>query len=246
MRVFFALFALVAMVMIWGSWHVASAQTKVVNKIRLVNPSSGAVVIIEAPSGLSETQRFTFPVSTGAAGQLMTTSSSGSGNNPMQWATPGASATALSDRKPTTINFPDGADTALIVAVEANKSYRVEGLLQIGRSADNTPASDNLQVKLTAPTGSTRLLYGLRCYDCPAGTTGVPLRASGTTTATSGTIDPAGATTDDYTTRVYSIEGVIDVGSTAGYAVLTLVNPDPVSNSLTIGAQTYIVLTEID
>ena len=245
MRVFFTLVALVALAMIWGSWHVASAQTKVVNKIRLVNPSNGAVVIIEAPSGLSETQRFTFPVSTGAAGQLMTTSSSGSGNNPMQWATAGASATALSDRKPTTINFPDGADTALIVAVEANKSYRVEGLLQIGRSNDNTPASDNLQVKLTAPTGSTRVLFGLRCIDCPAGTTGVPLSASGTTDATSATVNPAGGT-DDYTTRAYSLEGIIDTGSTAGSVTLTLLDPATTSNSLTIGAQSYIVLTEVD
>lgn len=242
MRIFIAL---VALVMIWGSWHVASAQTKVVNKIRLVNPSNGAVVIIEAPSGLSETQRFTFPVSTGAAGQLMTTSSSGSGNNPMQWATAGASATALSDRKPTTINFPDGADTALIVAVEANKSYRIAGLLQVGRISDNTPTSDNLQVKVTAPTGSTRLLYGLRCYDCPAGTTGVPLSASGTTDATSGTINPAGAT-DDYTTRAYSLEGIIDTGSTAGYVTLTLLDPATSSNSLTMGSQSYIVLTEVD
>jgi hypothetical protein len=232
--------------MLFGASVLATAQTKVVNKLRVVNRTTKAVVTIEAASTLSASQTFTFPVSAGTAGQLMTTSSSGSGNNPMQWTTAGTSASALSERKTANVDYaPAVTDSALIVAVEANKSYRIEGLLHLGRLSDNTPQSDNLKITVEAPTGTTRLLYGVRCYDCPAGTTGVPLRASGTTAVTSGTIDPAGVT-DDYTTRVYSIEGIVDTGSTAGFVTLTIIDPATSSNSLRIGAQSAIVLTEVD
>ncbi len=225
---------------------LAPAQIKVVNKLRIVNNSTNAVVTLEAPSALSENQTFTFPVAAGSVGQVMTTSSSGGGLNPMQWTSIGSSATALSERKGADVDYlPSVTDSALIVAVESNKSYRVAGLLHLGRLNDNTP-SDNFQVKVTAPTGSTRLLYGLRCFDCPAGTTGVPSVSSGTTIVTSGTIDPAGSSNDDYTTRVYSIEGILDTGSTDGFVTLSIIEPASATNTLRIGVQSALVLTEVD
>jgi hypothetical protein len=45
---------------------------------------------------------------------------------------------------------------------------------------------------------------------------------------------------------VYSIEGIVDTGSTAGFVTLTIIDPATSSNSLRIGAQSAIVLTEVD
>lgn len=226
------------------------AQEHTVPSLRLTNTSSNETTTIQAPSGITESQTYQLPASVGTAGQVMTTTSVSGGAHAFGWTTAAAGGTASSDRTATDITYlPSALSNGLGVSVLANKIYRFEGVVFLGRTNDaSATLTDQFRIEVTAPTGTTRVWLGASCYNCPVvANDGIPTGAAGTTTATTGDINPD-AGTDDYTTYAYSVEGVVNVGSTDGTIYIRIIDSttNTSTNPLVIGAQSYILLTALN
>jgi hypothetical protein len=211
-----------------------SAQVEAVDNIRLVNTSNQRTITLSEPSTLTTNQTFTFPAAVGAVGNYLGVGSVSGSQQIMSWQTAASSGVTTSDRLTTTTSGATGTS----INAEANKAYRVVGVLQMNRTAG--AVTDNITITL-AGTSASYSAVAVSCANCPAGTTGVPAFASGTASAVLATpIDPAGSGTTNKNPFAYSIEGLVVMDASSGTITLTI---DADSEMLT---HSYILITEID
>ena len=164
----------------------------------------------------------------------------------MGWTSAGAATTTTSNRVTSVQTVTYGsAGSGPSVTASANKNYRITGVIRGNRINTGASPSDNLVVKLTAPTGTTYSLLAVRCTGCPAGTTGLPMVATGTTTATTAAFNPAGGTAN-FTAVTLCFEGLIKVGGTSDNVSVSLVDDGAGSNGTEILSNSYLLLTEVE
>lgn len=222
------------------------AQSHLLEKVRLNDATTNKGITIDKPSGLATGQTLNFPSSAGAVDQVLGITNVTGTSIDMGWTSAGAATTTTSDRVTSvqTVTY-GGAGSGPSVLASANTNYRVTGVIRGKRINTGGSPSDNLVVKLTAPTGTTYSLLAVRCTGCPTGTTGLPMVATGTTTATTAAFNPAGGTAD-FTAVTLCFEGLIKVGGTSANVSVSLVDDGAGSNGTEILADSYLLLTEVE
>ena len=223
------------------------AQTHLLEKVRLNDATTSKGITIDKPSGLSTGQVLNFPSAAGAVDQVLGIANVSGNSIDLGWTSAGGSSTTLSDRLATSQNVTFGTEvTAASVTANSNTNYRITGVLRGHRAYASGSPSDNLAVKLTAPTGSSYALIAVRCTNCASATTGLPTAATGATTATTTYIDPAGSTSSDFGALTLPFEGFVKIGGTAGTVSIALVDDGAGSNGLTLINNSYLLLTEVE
>lgn len=211
------------------------SQQQTVDKVRIARPGTTKSITIQESSTLSASQGFILPATAGVVGNFLGISSVSGNDQTLSWQTVTASAAQNSDR-----SIDNDTTTQLIVAVDANKSYRVAAFLDMNMTG--AAANDNITPTLSGPANTSYVNYGIRCVDCDnATTTGSPAFASGTTSASIVTaINPDGATDTRGSSRAYILEGLVITGSSAGDVWITL------GAGSKIRLESHMVLTEIE
>jgi hypothetical protein len=222
------------------------AQNHLLEKVRLNDATTSKGITIDKPSGLATGQILNFPSSAGAVDQVLGITNVTGTSIDMGWTSAGAATTTTSNRvlAVQTVTY-GGAGSGPSVLASANTNYRVTGVIRGKRINTGGSPSDNLVVKLTGPAGTTYTMIAVRCTGCPDGTTGVPLVAPGTTTATTAAFNPAGGTAD-FTAVTLCFEGLIKVGGTAANVSVSLVDDGARSNGTEILTDSYLLLTEVE
>lgn len=222
------------------------AQTHLLERVRLNDATTSKGITIDKPSGLTTGQILNFPSTAGAVDQVLGITNVSGTSVDMGWTSAGAATTTTSDRvlAVQTVTF-GGAGSGPSVSASANTNYRVTGVIRGNRINTGGSPSDNLAVELTGPAGTTYTLIAVRCTGCPAGTTGVPMVATGTTTATTAAFNPAGGTAN-FTAVTLCFEGLIKIGGTSGNVSVSLVDDGAGSNGTSIIADSYLLLTEVE
>lgn len=218
------------------------AQTQLVDNVLIIDAPSGKSVRIDKASGLSSNQELIFPSAAGSVGQVLSISSVASNTITLGWNTEAVTTASLSDRLAADQQTAQSSTpTGLVVAVGANKKYRVAGVVRGNRVNSGAP-NDGIKFTMTGPTNTTKVSISVRCYDCTGTPTGVPTQvdASAATVSTSA-IDP-----DGYTTFAYGIEGLIITGATAGNVSIVLDDNGSGDNDVLIAENSYIAVTEIN
>ncbi len=165
----------------------------------------------------------------------------------LAWDTPSAGLANSSSQLTTNADDNTSWSSGPLISVENGKKYRVVGLFQIRRGTTAGGSNDVFQIRLNTPA-STYAQFAIECFDCPAGTTGVPSFSSGTAPATGTlaidgpTIDPNGNQTNVIYT--YRIEGFFIPGAT-GSTRLTF-NKTGGADLTTMLAGSYWALQEIE
>lgn len=239
---------LAAFIAVWAG-TVCYAQTRLLDKIIVFDAPSGKSLLLDKPSSLSSNQELKMPDVAGTAGQALTISSVSGNTVTLGWSTEAVSTATLSKRLSSDETTAQNATpTGLVLAVGANKKYRVAGVVRGNRVNSTTASSaDKIVFTITGPSGTSYVSISVRCYNCAASTTGVPTynSASSTTVSTSA-IDPAGSGTLNYTTFAYGVEGLILTGSSSGSVSILIDDDGTGDSSVFIAADSYLVLTEIN
>jgi hypothetical protein len=133
----------------------------------------------------------------------------------------------------------------LTISASANKNYRVTGVLRGNRASGGD--SDKLAVYLSGPTGTTHVSVAIRCFNCPTPTTtGVPAYASAASASlTSALINPEGVTANT-TAFAYGIDGLVKTGGNSGNVTVYFDDGGDGTANITLKADSYILLTEIE
>lgn len=226
--------------------NTAIAQETVLQGVQLVRPSNGTKQTLATAATTSQTIVLPTAAATGTGQGLKISAVSGN-TMTLAWDTPSAGLTNSSSQLTTDANDNTSWSSGPLISVENGKKYRVVGLFQIRRGTTAGGSNDVFQIRLNTPA-STYAQFAIECFDCPAGTTGVPSFSTGTAPATGTlaidgpTIDPNGNQTN--VTYTYRIEGFFVPGAT-GSARLTFnksVGPD----ITTMLAGSYWALQEIE
>jgi hypothetical protein len=223
------------------------AQTHLLEKVRLNDATTSKGITIDKPSGMSGGQELNFPSSAGAVDQVLGISNVTGTSIEMGWTSAGAPSTTTSDRLTSVETVAIGVTaTGPSVSASANKNYRVTGVLRGNRLNGGGGSSDQLSVMLLGPVNTTYTLIGIRCTNCPAGTTGLPtaLGASGASVTTS-VFNPADAT-NNFTPVTICFEGLVKIGNIAGSVSVTFVDDGSGSNGLEVLSNSYLLLTEVE
>lgn len=195
------------------------SQTYLFRALEITNTTNSTSQRLEASSSTEQSQGFNFPGVIGTVGQVITVQSVDTNIATFQWSTPTGGYTNLSSV--TTADVSDASTWAQgpTIALSANTNYRIYGQFEVYRSS-TTGLDDAFQVALRSVPSGTTADYTFICLDCPAGTTGVPLRANAVSggNIVSGTIDPGGATNLSGPTNKfhYRLEGILNVSTTTG------------------------------
>lgn len=219
------------------------AQTRLIDKVQVFDAPNGKSVMIDKAASVSSNQELVFPSAAGVAGQVLSISSVSGSTVTLGWNTESITTASLSDRiaadqQTTQANTPVG----LVVAVGANKKYRIAGVIRGNRVNSGASPDDGVKFTLTGPSNTSKVSISVRCYDCADGTTGVPTQAdAATTTVTTAAINPA-----NYNTFAYGIEGLILTGSSSGNVSVILDDNGTGTNDVLIAENSYIVVTEIN
>lgn len=221
------------------------AQTQLIDDLQLVDRTTTKSIIVSKPSSLSSGQTINFPTAIGSANQVLSVSSVAGNTVNLGWVTPSSGSSTTSNLNASDETVATGATpTGLAVSASANKSYRVTGVLRGNRATGGD--SDKLVVYLAGPTGSTRVSVALRCYNCPAGTTGVPAYTSAAAAnVTTGLINPAGGTANA-NPFAYGIDGLVITGGSTGNVTVYFDDGGDGTANVTLKADSYILLTEIE
>lgn len=242
MRIFNRILAIIALMCFAAI--VSVAQTQLIDNVRLTDRSNSKSVTLTKPSGITSGQLLNFPTAVGTANQVLTISSVSGNTANLGWTTPSSSSTTTSNRSTsdettTAANTPTG----LVVSASANKNYRITGVIRGNRASTD----DRLVVKVVGPTNTSKVALALRCFDCATNTTGVPAyKSAAATSLTSDAIDPAGSGATNFTAFAYGIDGLIKLGSTAGDVSVYFDDGGYGSSDVTLKADSYILLTEIE
>jgi len=226
-----------------GSAH---AQETVLHGVQLVRSSNGATQTITTEATSNQTIILPAAAAT-ATGQGLKISAVSGNTMTLAWDTPSAGLTNSSSQL--TVNADDNTawSTGPLISVEVGKKYRVVGLFQMQRGTTAGGSNDVFQMRLNTPA-STYAQFSIECFDCPAGTTGVPSFSSGTAPATGTlaidgpTIDPNGNQTNVVFT--FRIEGLFIPGA-SGSTRLTF-NKSVGADITTMLAGSYWALQEIE
>jgi len=229
-----------------ASTVTVQAQTHLLERVRLNDATTSKGITIDKPSGLATGQILNFPSTAGAVDQVLGITNVSGTSVDMGWTSAGAATTTTSDRVLAAQSVTlGGAGSGPSVSASANTNYRVTGVIRGNRKKTGWAPSDNVAVKLTGPAGTTYTLIAVRCTGCPAGTTGVPMVATGTTTATTAAFNPAGGTAN-FTAVTLCFEGLIKIGGTSGNVSVSLVDDGAGLNGTLILADSYLLLTEVE
>lgn len=231
------------------------AQQAVVDQLMLVDPTTGKSITLQKPSGLANNLTFNFPSTTGTLGQTLTIGSVSGNNVNFGWQTAAKSFASLSSRltSQVTTALNGTPATRCSVAVDANRTYRIQGIIRGGRTSTGcatTGAADIVRFSISAPTNTSAIQLGVRCYDCPSGTTGVPsLTTAAATTLTTGSIDPSGSgtTAASGTAYAYQLDGFFTTGASSGDFFIWITEDGTASSLCSfMSADSFIVLTELN
>lgn len=223
-----------------------TGQTQLIDDAILIDKTTGYGVMLSKPSALSSGQTLIFPTAAGAVGQVLSITSVSGTEVTLGWTSVSSGSATTSKRITTDNTFTPASNTEVFsIAADANRAYRITGVIRANR-VGNT-GSDNLVIKVAGPTNTSFVSLALRCFNCAANTTGVPSYGSSSSTSyTSGAVDPAGNGTANYTAYAYGIDGVVVVGSTSGNVTVTADDGGAGTNNITVLADSYILLTEIE
>jgi hypothetical protein len=215
--------------------------------LRLVDKSTGRTITLQEPTGLTNNLSFTFPSTAGTQGQTLSIGSVSGNSVNFGWVTAAKSFASLAARMTANQTTNNGVATAaaakLSASVSANRIYRIQGVIRGQRG--NAGTGDNIIIRADAPANTTNLQLGVRCFNCPAATTGVPTLQTGTTTVST-TVDPAGiAGTTSFGPYGYQIDGFVSLGNTSGTIDVYFVESGGTNNT-TISQDSFIVLTELN
>ena len=229
-------------VLFWLSLQSMSAQSQMVDKIKLVDKTTGKFIELDKPSGIANGIRLIFPTAAGAADQVLQISSVAGNDVTLGWVTMSAGSSTLSDRltASSTATPPASFEPAgLVISVSANKKYRVTATVRGSRNTTVGTDSDNIQFKLSGPANTSYVMVGVRCID---NTTITPQFASASaTTATTAALDPPNF--NDYT---YSIEGLVVTGSSGGSLTLQMVSTAGTTGAVEMLTHSNMVIREIE
>lgn len=232
----------VIVVLFWLGLQSMSAQSQMVDKIKLVDKTTGKFIELDKPSGLSTGVRLIFPTAAGAADQVLQISSVAGNDVTLGWVTMSAGSSTLSDRLTSSSTAtPTGSyePAGLIVPISANKKYRVTATVRGGRNTAGATDSDNIQFKLSGPANTSYVMVGVRCID---NTTITPKFASASgTSATTAALDPPDY--DDYT---YSVEGLVVTGSNSGNITLQMIATAGTTSIVEMLTHSNVVIREIE
>lgn len=222
----------------------ATAQTQLIDNVQLIDRSNSKSVTLSKPSGITSGQILNFPTAVGSANQVLTISSVSGSTANLGWTTPSSSSSTTSKRSTTDeTTTAAGTATGLVVSATANKNYRITGVITGNRASTD----DRFVVVVSGPANTSKVALALRCFNCPANTTGVPAyKSASATSLTSDVIDPAGSGTTNVNTFAYGIDGLIKLGSTGGDVTLYLDDGGYGSSDVVLKADSYILLTEIE
>lgn len=229
---------------VFGAGNV-HAQTQLIDNLRLVDRTTTKSVTVSKPASLSSGQTLNFPTAVGSANQILSiTSVSGTTVN-LGWTTPSASSSTTSNRSTTDETVAVGSTpTGLSVSASANKNYRLTGVIRGNRVTGGN--SDKLVIYVSGPTGTTHVSVAVRCFNCPTGTTGVPSYTSAATdNLTTGLINPAGGT-DNMNPFAYGLDGLVKTGGNTGNVKVYFDDGGDGTADVTLKADSYILLTEIE
>lgn len=235
----------VLMIMVSGAWSLMFAQTQLIDNLRLVDRTTTKSIIVTKPSGISNGQTINFPTAVGSANQILSITGVSGNTVTLGWTTPSASSSTTSFRSTTDETVTTAATpTGLTISASANKNYRVTGVLRGNRASGGD--SDKLAIYLSGPTGTTHVSVAIRCFNCPATTTGVPAyTSSASESLTSALINPEGGTANA-TAFAYGIDGLVKTGGNSGNVTVYFDDGGDGTANITLKADSYILLTEIE
>lgn len=226
----------------------AYAQYQIVDKVRLVDRSNGKYITIDKPASLSTGLTLNFPAVAGAADQVLAISSVAGSDVTLGWVTMSASSATLSDVLTAVSGetaTPPSEMTGLVVAVEANKQYRVAGTIRGNRVDPGGGGSktDNIKIKLTGPSNTTFVSLGVRCLDEVSKN---PPELPTFVTSSSASVSTAVLNPSNYTAVTYAIEGLVVVGSSPGNITVKFIESGAELNNVTMAQYSHIAVKEIE
>ncbi len=236
---------MVLVTVVSGVWATLSAQTQLIDNLRLVDRTTTRSIVVTKPSGITNGQTINFPTAVGSANQILSITSVAGNTVTLGWTTPSAASSTTSNRNTADETVGTGATpTGLTISASANKNYRLIGVMRGNRASGGD--SDKLAVYLSGPTGTTHVSVAIRCFNCPTGTTGVPAyTSSASASLTSALINPAGVTANT-TAFAYGIDGLVKTGGNSGNVTVYFDDGGDGTANITLKADSYILLTEIE
>lgn len=219
------------------------AQSRLLDKVQVFDAPNGKSVMIDKAAGVSSNQELIFPSAAGVSGQVLSISSISGSTVTLGWSTESVSTASLSERLTGDQQTAQASTpTGLVVAVGANKKYRIAGVVRGNRVNTGASPDDGIKFTITGPSNTSKVSISVRCYDCAAGTTGVPTQVdAATTTVSTANINPA-----NFNTFAYGIEGLVLTGSSSGNISVILDDNGAGANDVLIAENSYIVVTEIN
>ncbi len=233
-----------ALLILTGSTRAQEAALK---GVQMVRTSNGSKQTLSSATASNQTIVLPTAAATGTGQGLKVSAVSGSTMS-LAWDTPASGLANTSSQLTADAEDATAWSTGPLISVTSGKKYRIIGLFQMKRGTTTGSTNDLVQIRLNTPD-LTYAQFSISCFDCPAGTTGVPSfdegpSSSGANPSIDGpVIDPNGSQSGVVYT--YRIEGLILPGAT-GSTRLTFNKSGGGGENAVMLAGSYWALQEIE